>query len=129
MIASDLTKSSKDNLKTAKGLIGYIIDNLDNVEKVSAVLLQLKALQGLVNKITIELLDDAYRKALAEKLSQAADQCPGDCGNEGSIEHLLKIFPEIKPEEIPVKLMQIEKMNRELQKYIYENNLDTPLSP
>jgi len=127
MIASDLTKSVKDGLKTAKGQIDSILLRIDDPDQAQNVLIQIKATQGLINKAAIELLDDAYRKALAERVVQAVDQCPGDCGNEASIEHLLKIFPDIKPEQIPTKLMQIEKVNRELKEFISKNSLDTPL--
>jgi len=128
MIASDLTNMVQHELKTAQGQINYILERINDPEQAHNVLIQLKSVQGLINKATIELLDDAYRKALAERISQAVDQCPGNCGNEQSIEHLLKIFPDIKPEEIPVKLMQIEKMNRELQIFISKNNLNPSLS-
>ena len=126
MIAHDQTESVKFNLKTAKGQIESILKRINEPEQAQNVLFQIKAVQGLVNRAAIELLDDAYRKALAERVAEAADKCPGDCGQEESIAHLLKIFPEIKPEQIPIKLMEIEKMNKQLQKFLEKNNLDTP---
>lgn len=127
MISSDLTKDVENSLKTAKGQLDSILSRLKDPKEAQNVLIQMKAVQGLINKAVVELLDDAYRKALAERISLAADQCPGNCGNQENFEKLIKMFPEIKPEDIPVQLMKVEKMNTELKRFISENNLDTPL--
>ena len=86
MIPHDLTQSIKVSLKTATGQLGYILSKIDDVDQVENILLQLKAVQSMLTKTTYELLDDTYRKALAERISSAYQSCPGDCGNEETIE-------------------------------------------
>lgn len=79
----------------------------------------------MLAKTTYELLDDAYRKALAERISSAYQSCPGDCGNEETIEKLRKLFPELKLEEVPKKLREARMVEEELKKFLSER-LDTP---
>lgn len=126
MIPHDLTHSIKVSLKTAKGQLDYILDNIDNDDQAENMLLQLKAVQSTLSKATYELLDDAYRKALAEKISAAYQNCPGNCGNEATIERLRRLFPEFKLEEVPEKLREARQVEEELKKFLSEKHLDTP---
>lgn len=125
MIPHDLAQSIKVSLKTATGQLGYILSKIDDVDQVENILLQLKAVQSMLAKTTYELLDDAYRKALAERISSAYQSCPGDCGNEETIEKLRKLFPELKLEEVPKKLREARMVEEELKKFLSER-LDTP---
>ena len=125
MIPHDLTQSIKVSLKTATGQLGYILSKIDDVDQVENILLQLKAVQSMLTKTTYELLDDAYRKALAERISSAYQSCPGDCGNEETIEKLRTLFPELKLEEVPEKLREARMVEEELKKFLSER-LDTP---
>lgn len=124
MIPHDLTQSIKVSLKTATGQLGYILSKIDDVDQVENILLQLKAVQSMLAKTAYELLDDAYRKA-AERISSAYQSCPGDCGNEETIEKLRKLFPELKLEEVPKKLREARMVEEELKKFLSER-LDTP---
>ena len=126
MIAKDLTLPVKNSLKTAIGQLGYILGKLDDAGETQNVLLQLKAVQSILGKATFELLDEAYRKALAERLSATYRQCPGNCGNEGQIYELLKLFPELKPEDIPQKLKEAGELEKKLLQFLSGKNLDTP---
>uniref|UniRef100_UPI0040477C13 metal-sensing transcriptional repressor n=1 Tax=Roseivirga sp. TaxID=1964215 RepID=UPI0040477C13 len=125
MIPNDLTQSIKVSLKTATGQLGYILSKIDDVDQVENILLQLKAVQSMLTKTTYELLDDTYRKALAERISSAYQSCPGDCGNEETIEKLRTLFPELKLEEVPEKLREARMVEEELKKFLSER-LDTP---
>ncbi|MEQ9220250.1 MULTISPECIES: metal-sensing transcriptional repressor [Cytophagales] len=125
MIPHDLTQSIKVSLKTATGQLGYILSKIDDVDQVENILLQLKAVQSMLTKTTYELLDDTYRKALAERISSAYQSCPGDCGNEETIEKLRTLFPELKLEEVPEKLREARMVEEELKKFLSER-LDTP---
>lgn len=124
MIPHDLTQSIKVSLKTATGQLGYILSKIDDVDQVENILLQLKAVQSMLTKTTYELLDDTYRKALAERISSAYQSCPGDCGNEETIEKLRTLFPELKLEEVPEKLREARMVEEELKKFLSER-LDT----
>uniref|UniRef100_UPI00404812E2 metal-sensing transcriptional repressor n=1 Tax=Roseivirga sp. TaxID=1964215 RepID=UPI00404812E2 len=128
MIPNDLTQSIKVSLKTATGQLGYILSKIDDVDQVENILLQLKAVQSMLTKTTYELLDDTYRKALAERISSAYQSCPGDCGNEETIEKLRTLFPELKLEEVPEKLREARMVEEELKKFLSER-LDTPSPP
>lgn len=127
MISSDLTRDIKISIKTIIGQLGYVLKQIDNEQQSQDILLQLKAVQSMVSKTTFQLLDEAYRKALAEKISSAYENCPGNCGNEDVIEKLRKLFPDIALEDVPEKLKEIEVIERNMQKIISEKNLDTPL--
>ena len=126
MIPSDLTQGIKVSLKTATGQLGYILNKLDDEDQVENILLQLKAVQSTLTKTTFELLDDTYRKALAEKISSTYQNCPGNCGNEETIERLRKLFPEYKLEEVPEKLQEARMVEEELKKFLSGKSLDTP---
>lgn len=80
----------------------------------------------MLTKTTLELLDDTYRKALAEKISSAYQSCPGNCGNEETIEKLRILFPELKLEEVPEKLREARIVEEELKKFLCDKRLDTP---
>jgi len=125
MIPHDLTQCIKVSLKTATGQLGYILSKIDDVDQVENILLQLKAVQSMLTKTTYELLDDTYRKALAERISSAYQSCPVDCGNEETIEKLRTLFPELKLEEVPEKLREARMVEEELKKFLSER-LDTP---
>lgn len=121
MIEAEHIRNVKTSIKTAMGQLGYVLKNVSDEQKCENNLLQLKAVQSTLNKIVLELLDDAYRKAMAEKLSFAWQQCPGNCGNEIEIENLLKIFPNITLEEIPVKLKEAYRIEESLITYLQKN--------
>lgn len=125
MISSDLTKNTKTAIKTAIGQLNYVLSKVDDEQQTENVLLQLKAVQAILTKTTFELLDDTYRKALAEKISLAYQNCPGNCGNEEIIERLRKLFPDFALEEVPEKLKEAQEIENQLKKYL-ANNLDTP---
>lgn len=125
MISSDLTKNVKIAIKTSIGQLNYVLGKLDDEQQTENILLQLKAVKATLNKTTFELLDDTYRKALAEKISSAYQNCPGNCGNEKSIERLRKLFPEFNLDEIPEKFKEAQEVEQKIKKYL-ANNLDTP---
>jgi DNA-binding FrmR family transcriptional regulator len=68
MIAGDLSKEFRDSIR---GLSGHLrgIEKMVNTEFPDQTLLQLKAVQAGLQKATLMLLDEVYRKALAEKIS------------------------------------------------------------
>lgn len=122
MISSDLTRNIKVSLKTAVGQLNYILTKLDDENQTENVLLQLKAVQATLAKSTFGLLDETYRKALAEKISFAHQNCPGNCGNEETIEKLRKLFPDFALENVPGKLEEARKLEIQLQKFLSERN-------
>lgn len=126
MISPDLTNSIKISIKTAVGQLGYVAEKLNEDHDPENLLLQLKAAQATLSKVIFELLDDTYRKALAQKISFAYQNCPGNCGKEELIEHLRVLFPEIPLEDVPQKLKEAETIEKFLLEIISKKNLDTP---
>lgn len=126
MISKDLTRDIKISLKTAIGQLHYILKQIDHEEEAENILHQFKAIQAILHKSNLELLDETYRKAMAEKISSAHQNCPGNCGNEDSIEKLRRLFPDVRLEEIPQKLKEARKLEEDLKKYLQQNNLHTP---
>lgn len=127
MISKDLTKEFKDSIR---GLAGHLkaVEKMVDEEYPDQTLLQLKAVQAGLQKATLMLLDDVYRKALAEKISFSWQNCPGNCGFENNIEQLRGLFPEITLEEIPQKLAEAALIVAHLKKIILKKDLETPLS-
>ena len=118
MIPSDLTKNIKTSLSTAIGQLNYVLKKVDDEQQAENVLLQLKAVQATLSKTTFELLDETYRKALAEKISSAHQNCPGNCGNEEIIERLRKLFPDFALEDVISKLKEAQEVENQLNKYL-----------
>ncbi|MFZ6010774.1 MAG: metal-sensing transcriptional repressor [Bacteroidota bacterium] len=125
MISKDLTKNFKDSIK---GLSGHLkaIEKMVDSEFPDRTLLQLRAVQAGLQKATLLLLDEVYRKALAEKISFSWQNCPGNCGYEQNIEQLRSLFPEIQLEEVPQKLKEATKIEGHLREKILRKDLETP---
>jgi len=64
------------------------------------------------------LLDDVYRKAMAEKISYAYQNCTGSCGQEELIERLRVMFPDVPLEDVPQQLSQAQEVEQHLRKIL-----------
>lgn len=127
MIAKDLTREFKDSIR---GLSGHLlaVEKMVDTEFPDKTLLQLKAVQAGLQRATLMLLDEVYRKALAEKISFSWQNCPGNCGYEENIDLLRNLFPEIKLEDVPEKLKEAVKIEDHMRKIILQKDLETPSS-
>lgn len=126
MISPDLIPDFKTTVKTAIGQLEHVNNSIGSTLNPEEVLMQLKAADALVSKATIMLLDDVYRKALAEKISFAHQNCPGNCGNEDQIERLRSIFPQIPLEQLSEKLIEADQLMKKIRKIISEKAWYTP---
>ncbi len=126
MISTDLIPDFTTTVKTAIGQLEHVSKSIGNSPNPEEVLMQLKAADALVSKATIMLLDDVYRKSLAEKISYAHQNCPGNCGNEFQIERLRQMFPNIPLEQLPQKLIEADELMKKVRKLISEKNWNTP---
>jgi DNA-binding FrmR family transcriptional regulator len=115
MLSKDLTKDFKDSLR---GLSGHLkaIEAMVDEGFPDQILLQLKAVQAGLQKATVMLVNDIYRRALAEKISFSWQNCPGNCGYESDIAKLRSLFPEIRLEEVPEKLKEATEIEQHLKK-------------
>lgn len=120
MIPRDLSKDIKTRLQSIEGQIGGLIKMLDEDTDPERILIQFKAARKGLDKAHYLLLDEVYRKALAIKISETIDACPGDCGNEDRIEFIRKRFPDLQLDTLTTQMKEIDI----LRKRIDDINLD-----
>ena len=106
-IPKNLTRDIKTRLRSIEGQIRGIINMLDEDKNPDQVLIQFKAVQKALDKTHYLLLDEVYRKALAIKIVETVDACPGNCGNEERIEYIRQQFPELELDDITQKMTEI----------------------
>ena len=113
MLPKDLTQDIRTRLATLKGQMEGMIKMLET-EDPEKIVTQFKAIQGGVDTALNLLLDEVYRKALAVKIVEAVNACPGNCGNEEKIEFLMNEFPQFKLDDIAYQLKVITRINENL---------------
>ncbi len=87
---------------------------LDEDTDPEKILLQFKAARKGLDKAHFLLLDEVYRKALAIKISETIDACPGDCGNEDRIEFIRKRFPDLELDTLTAKMKEIDILRKRI---------------
>jgi DNA-binding FrmR family transcriptional regulator len=105
-----------------------LVKMLDNGEDPEKIITQFKAVDSGLNIAFHLLLDEVFRKALASKIVEVADACPGNCGNEEKIEFIRTQFPKLKFDEIVNKLKDITRIGDKVKEHnlkISEKNLAT----
>lgn len=122
MLPKDLTRDVKIRLATIRGQIDGLIKMIDKEDNYEKIVNQFKAVDNGLEASYNILLNEVYRKALALKIVEVTDACPGNCGNEDEIESLRQLFPHIKLEEILKKLNEIEKIGEKVNQYNKKNN-------
>nr|WKN35875.1 metal-sensitive transcriptional regulator [Tunicatimonas sp. TK19036] len=114
MIPKDLTKDIKTRLQSIKGQVDGLIKMLDEGKDPEKILLQFKATQKGLDKAHYLLLDEAYRKALAIKISETVEACPGNCGNEDRIEFIRQQFPHLELDSLTQKMKEIAELKERI---------------
>ena len=122
MLPKDLTKDIADRLASIKGQIEGIGKMLNEGKDSEQILIQFKAAQKGLDKAHYLLLDEVYRKALAIKIVNTVDACPGNCGNEDKIEYIRQQFPSFKLDELTDRMQEISEIEKRLERYNAENN-------
>ncbi len=117
MLPKDLIKDIKTRLQSIKGQLDGLIKMLDDDKDPDKILLQYKAANKGLEKAHFLLLDETYRKALAIKISETVEACPGNCGNEDQIEFLRKQFPEIELKSLTNKMKEISELKNHLDQF------------
>jgi len=115
MLPKDLTKGLKDRLNSIKGQVEGVIKMLDDSNDPAQILNQFKAVNKGFEKAQQLLLDEVFRKALAIKIAQALETCPGDCGQEEKIATIRKQFPDLNLYELTDKMKEMETIDEFLQ--------------
>jgi len=115
MFPEDLSYNVQKRLRSIKGQIEGIEGMLEEGRDPDRILEQFRAArEGLANAEK-ELLDELYRKALAQKIVEANEACPGDCGNEELIESLRERFPKMSEEELLESLKGVQDVVADLE--------------
>lgn len=78
------------------------------------ILIQFKAVQKGLDKAHFLLLDETYRKTLAEKISETVEACPGNCGNEDRIEFIRKQFPDLELDALTARMQEIAELHKRI---------------
>lgn len=117
MIPKDLTHDIKTRLQSIKGQIEGLIKMLDEDRNPEQILTQFKAVQHALDKTHYLLMDETYRKALAIKIVETVDACPGNCGNEDRIEYIRREFPDLALDELTRKLQEITELRKRLDEF------------
>ena len=116
-LPSDLIVDIKNRLKTLSGQLSGVVNMLDQGRDPAQIDIQFKSIDKGVQKAHFLLLDEVYRKALAQGIVNAEASCPGDCGNEQSIAYLKQEFPTIPLSELTEKLKEIHVIENRLRHY------------
>ncbi|MFB6306447.1 MAG: metal-sensing transcriptional repressor [Flavobacteriales bacterium] len=117
MIPKDLTRDIKDRISNIKGQLEGISSMLDQGDNPEKILNQFKAAQNGLDKANYKLLDEVYRKALAIKIVEANNACPGNCGNEEKIQYIKKEFPNIDLNDLTNKMNEINEVGKRIEEY------------
>lgn len=107
MLPKDLTKDLKDRLYSIKGQVEGVIKMLNESDDPSQILNQFKAASKGFEKAQYILLDEVFRKALAIRIVEALDTCPGNCGQEERISIIRTQFPELGLNELTGKMKEM----------------------
>ncbi len=121
MLPKDLTKDVINRLNSIKGQVEGIGKMLAEGKDPEQILNQFKAAQKGLDKAHYLLLDEVYRKALAIKIVNTVEACPGNCGNEEKIDYIKQQFPSFKLDELTDKMQEISEIEKRLKRYNTEN--------
>lgn len=127
MIPKDLTTDITSRLKTIKGQVDGVIKMLDNGGDPEQIINQFKAVDKAFQKAYFLLLDEVCRKALAIKIVDTVEACPGNCGNEDKIAFILQQFPKLELNEITAKLRETTEIQQRLEKHDKTKNKENRL--
>ncbi len=110
MLPRDLTQDVKIRLATIRGQVDGLVKMLDKEDDPEKIIIQFKAVNRGLDSAYNLLLDEVFRKALAARIVEVVDACPGDCGNEDTIESIRVQFPTLKFDELSRKLKDINRI-------------------
>ena len=115
MLPKDLTHDMKTRLATIKGQVEGLVKMLDKEEDPEKIVTQFKAVSNGFDAAYNLLLDGVFRKALASKIVEASEACPGNCGNEEKIEFIRTQFPKFKFDEVISQLKEITNLGNKVK--------------
>lgn len=121
MLPKDLTTDIKTRLTTIRGQVDGLVKMIDNGTDPEKIITQFKAADSALDTAYNLLLDEVYRKALAMKIVEVADACPGNCGQEEKIDFIKTQFPKFKLDEIVKRFKEITKIGERVKEHKKKN--------
>lgn len=121
MLPKDLTTDIKTRLTTIRGQVDGLIKMIGNESEPEKIITQFKAVISGLDTTYNLLLDDVFRKALAMKIVEVADACPGNCGQEEKIDFIKTQFPKFGLDEIVKIYKEITKIGERVKKHNKKN--------
>lgn len=113
-LPSDLTQEIISRLRSIEGQVRGLKQMIEENREPEKVLIQFKAVQKAMDASHYLLLDEVYRKALAIKIVETVDACPGNCGHEDRIEFIRNQFPDLALNELTDKLKEITEIKKRI---------------
>ena len=121
MLPKDLTQDIKTRLATIRGQMDGLVKMLDSDTDPNKIITQFKAVDSGLDTAYNLLLDEVFRKALAIKIVEVADACPGNCGSEEKIDFIKTQFPKFKLDEIVKRFKEITKIGNKVNEHKKKN--------
>ena len=100
MLSTEEKKILKHQLTSMHGQIAAINKMIDEDRDAEEIYIQFKAVEGIVDKALYGILDDLFRKNLAEILVKGLEACPGDCEDCDRFEIIKNQFSKMDLNEV-----------------------------
>lgn len=111
------TKKLKKQLHFLKGQLEGIENMINDNRDFNEVFIQSKAVEGGVQKLIYDLLDNLLRKELAEKVVKVVNVCPGNCPDAEKIKVIHKEFPNMELKKVASIINEMEAIEKRLNKF------------
>lgn len=115
-------KKLKKQLHFLKGQLDGIEKMMDNGRDSNELYIQSKAVEGGVQRLIYDLLDNLLRKELAEKVVKVVNACPGNCPDAEKIKIVQKEFPGMQLKKVASIINEMEAIEKRLEKLNSNNN-------
>ncbi len=96
-------------INALKGQLDGLQKAYDDEQDLRMLLQQFKAVEGRVTRSVHVVLDELFRKSLAESLVRAQNECPGECDYCDRIEQLKGLFKDMNLHEVVEHLSHFPK--------------------
>lgn len=111
------TKKLKKQLHFLTGQLEGIERMIDNGRDSNEIYVQSKAVEGGVQRLIYDLLDNLLRKELAEKVVKVVNACPGNCPDAEKIKIIHKEFPDMELKKVASIINEMEVIEQRLKTY------------
>ncbi|MEQ9288233.1 MAG: metal-sensing transcriptional repressor [Cyclobacteriaceae bacterium] len=118
-------RSVAHRLKSLNGQLKALITALETGEAPESVHHQFISCEKALKASKNELYEEVYRRILAAKISELKSKCPGDCGQQNTIDAFLTGFPNLSNESLLEKIKETDLLDDEVSKYLKKTEPET----